>query len=179
MGTRTLLTLAEFERLPDDGLRHEINAGELISMTWPKSGHTLTARIIDRALSRFAETRDLGLVLLEAGYLLSSDPPTLRAPDVSFLRAGRVCHIDPDRYIEGAPDLAVEVVSPGESAQDLAEKVRQYLAAGAHAVWVVYPKTREVHVFRRSSASVLTQNDVLEAPELLPGFSVPVSELFA
>ncbi len=179
MGTRTLLTLAEFERLPDDGTRHELNEGETISMPPPKSGHTLIAQIINEHLTAFAKPVGLGRVLPEAGYLLSSDPPTVRAPDVSFLRAERVRRIDPDRYIEGAPDLAVEVVSPGESAQDLAEKVRQYLAAGAHAVWVVYPKTREVHVFRRSSAAVLTQNDVLEAPELLPGFSVPVSELFA
>jgi Uma2 family endonuclease len=79
----------------------------------------------------------------------------------------------------GAPALAVEVVSPTDLPQELAHKVEQYLAAGARVVWVVYPNTREVVVFRQGGvASVLGPDDILEAPDLLPGFAVKLALLF-
>jgi len=86
--------------------------------------------------------------------------------------------IDPDRPIDGAPTLVVEVVSPTELAAELARKVDQYLAAGAQAVWVLYPNAKEAHTCRpgRTSAT-LAGADVLEAPDLIPGFSVPVWDL--
>ena len=74
--------------------------------------------------------------------------------------------------------LAIEIISPSETAADIAHKVGQYLRAGA-VVWVVYPKDRAVHVFESKSARILEAEDLLEAPTLLPGFSVRVSELFA
>ena len=79
----------------------------------------------------------------------------------------------------GGPELAVEVVSPSDSADDLQEKIQQYLASGSQVVWVVYPKTRTVNVFRQAAASAtLGEDDLLEEPHLFPGWSVPVSELF-
>ncbi len=80
--------------------------------------------------------------------------------------------------MEGAPDLAVEIVSPSDSATALARKVRQYLEAGTHTVWVVHRKTREVHVYEQGSTRFLTEEQTLDAPELLPGFSTKVNELF-
>jgi Uma2 family endonuclease len=104
---------------------------------------------------------------------------TVRAPDVSFVRAKRASALDLKKRFECAPDLAIEVISPSETAAEIAHKVRQYLQAGS-AVWVVYPEDRTVHVFETSkNARVLEADDLLEAPTLLPGFSVRVSELFA
>ena len=88
--------------------------------------------------------------------------------------------IDLDRRIQGAPALAVEVVSPTDLAQELTHKVDQYLAAGAHTVWVVYPKTTDVHTFQRGGvAAIRRAGENLDAPKLLPDFSVMVSSLFS
>lgn len=180
MATKTLLTLEEFERLPHDGTIHELSEGELIRVTYPKSGHNRIASRLYRKLATFLEQEALGEIFVEAAYLLAADPPTLRVPDVSFLHSSRLHGQDPDDYFRGAPELAVEIVSPSDSAEELDLKIRQYLKAGARAVWVLYPKTRSVHVFERGGASrVLSEGDRLEAPELFPGWSVPVAELFA
>jgi len=78
-----------------------------------------------------------------------------------------------------APDLAVEVFSPSDSPAQLMRKIKQYLAAGAHTIWVVYPEQKQVHVIEAAGADrILDAADTLDCPELLPGFSVPVESLF-
>ncbi len=115
----------------------------------------------------------------EAGYVLSRDPLTVRQPDVSVLAKERIRSFNPDDYFEGAPELAVEVVSPSHSAQDLQMKVDQYLQAGAKQVWVVYPKTkRDPCVLRGGSAAIFDETQRLEGGDLLPGLSVRVADLF-
>lgn len=175
MATKTLLTVEQFEQLSDDGMRHELDEGELISMPPPLGRHgKIQGKTISILLS-FVSPRSLGEVFVETGFRLSRD--TVRGPDVSFVRAERA--LDLDRRFEGAPDLAVEVISPSETASEIAHKVSQYLRAGA-LVWVLYPDDKTVHVFEPSkNARVLEAEDLLEAPTLLPGFSVRVSELFA
>jgi Uma2 family endonuclease len=177
MGTQTLLTLEQFDQLPViDGVRYELSQGDLITVTEPMPGHNLVRDNIADYLRAFAHPRSLGRVFIETGYQLS--PETVRIPDVSFVPADRMREIDLDRRIQGAPALAVEVVSPTDLAQDLARKVDQYLAAGAQEVWVVYPGVREVHVFRQGGvASVLGPGDTLKT-DLLPGFGVPIGQLF-
>ena len=114
---------------------------------------------------------------METGYQLS--PETVRIPDVSFVPADRMREIDLDRRIQGAPALAIEVVSPTDLAEELTQKVKQYLAAGAKAVWVFYPKTREVQVFRADGGSfVRREHETLEDPDLLPGFSLDLKSVF-
>jgi Uma2 family endonuclease len=178
MSTKTLLTLEQFDQLPVmEGVRYELDEGELLTLTEPMPRHNLVRDNIAAVLRGFVLPRKLGRVFTETGYQLS--PETVRIPDVSFVPAERMREIDLDRRIPGAPALAVEVVSPTDLAQDLAQKVDQYLAAGVRAVWVVYPNTSEVHVFRGGGASsVLGAADQLEAPDLLPGFAVLVSRLF-
>lgn len=177
MATKTLLTVEQFEQLPDDGMRHELDEGELVSMPPPFVLHARIRAEIAAVLRNFVRPRALGAVLVEAGFRLDCD--TVRAPDVSFIRAERANTANPRSRFEGAPDLAVEVISPSETASGIAHKVRQYLRAGA-LVWVVYPDDSTVHVFEPSKvARVLDAEDLLEAPSLLPGFSVRVSELFA
>jgi Uma2 family endonuclease len=178
MASKTLLTLEQFERLPDDGMRHELDEGDLISMPPPLGRHGKISVKISFLLTGFVDPRSLGDVFVESGFRLNHD--TVRSPDVSFIRAERVRTMDPDRRFEGGPDLAVEVISPSETASDIAHKVSQYLRTGVQVVWVVYPRDSSIHVFESSGAArVLGSGDLLEAPTVLPGFSVRVSQIFA
>jgi len=171
MTPKTLMSVEEFTALPGDGMLHELNEGELITMPPPRPRHGSCQVAIAAALRGFATARDRGTVYVESGYRLT--PHTLRGPDVSFVRKSRLQ--DPDEYFDGAPDLAIEIVSPGDDASDLREKVKQYLDAGALAVWVVYPRTEQVEIYTPgNTARILGMEDTLEAPELLPGFKLPV-----
>lgn len=178
MSTKAILSLDQFEKLPDDGMFHELDEGELISMAPASEGHGSTGMEIGRLLANFVKEHRLGLVYnADTGFSLDED--TVRAPDVAFVRKGRLGARDRARYFDGAPDLAVEIFSPSDSVPQLMRKVRQYLRAGSHTVWVVYPETKEVQVFEATGADrILRAGDLLDAPELLPGFSIPVSALF-
>jgi Uma2 family endonuclease len=176
MAIKTLLTVEQFEQLPDNGMRHELDEGELIAVPPVFGLHGKIQAETAYHLRNFAG-QELGLVLVEAGFRLSRD--TVLAPDVSFIRAERARMLDLESRFECAPDLAVEVISPSETAAEIAHKVSHYLHAGA-LVWVLYPKNRTVHVFETSkNGRILEGDDLLEAPNLLPGFSVRVSVLFA
>jgi Uma2 family endonuclease len=116
---------------------------------------------------------------MEAGYQLTPDKRNWILPDVSFLRIERVQKTADSDYFIGAPELAIEVVSPSESAADLNRKVELLLQAGSLAVWVLYPKQREVRVFLPSGVSHRKGiGDMLSLPELLPGWEFPVARLF-
>lgn len=112
--------------------------------------------------------------------IFSRDPDTVRAPDVSYVRAERVPPGGaPEGFWDCAPDLAVEVVSPHETAEDVWEKVRDFLRAGVSLVWVIYRRTREVVAYTPDGvARVFTEVDALSFPDVLPGFSCAVSEMF-
>lgn len=113
---------------------------------------------------------DVGFVLR-----LSGDPERVRAPDVAFVSAGRL----PEGFLDGAPDLAVEVLSPSDDPVDVQQKVRDYLEAGAHLVWVVAPSAQAVTVDRADgSARLLREWEALEGEDALPGLRIPLAELF-
>src|SRR5437016_3600032 len=120
--TTNLLSWEAFEQLPDDGMHRELIEGELICLPPPKFSHMEIIRRCHLALL-VLEERGLGRVYVEGGYKLSVNPPTWIEPDVSFLRMARVLNPAEDGYIHGSPDLAVEVVSPSESARDVERKV--------------------------------------------------------
>ncbi len=175
----SLLTLEEFAQLPGNGVRHEMNAGELITMPPPKSLHTRIAQAIFNGIQLALRESSWGETFIEAGYLLSREPLTVRQPDVSVLRKQRIQSTPPEDYFEGAPELAVEIVSPSHSAQDLEINIEQYLHSGAKQVWILYPKTKRVHVFTLGSQlTILDETQTLEGGDLLPGFSVKVADLF-
>jgi Uma2 family endonuclease len=131
-----------------------------------------------RILANFVEDHHLGRVYPgDAGFRLSGD--TVRCPDISFVRESRVADLRSRGFANGAPDLAVEILSPNDSFRQTTRKVRQYFRAGCHTVWVIHPDRKEVEVFDASGADrTLTISDNLEAPELLPGFSVLIADLF-
>lgn len=173
------MTLEEFERLPDDGNKHELSEGELIVMPPVKSLHSLVATAIAEALHAYLRQHRVGRAIAEAGYILSRKPLTVRQPDVSVLSNERIRATPPSAYFEGAPELAVEVVSPSDSAKDLETKVQQYLRYGAHEVWIVYPEVKRIHVYRAGAgATILDESHTLDGGDVLPGFSVKVADLF-
>ncbi|GAB4545722.1 MAG: hypothetical protein OHK0023_04440 [Anaerolineae bacterium] len=130
-------------------------------------------------LLTFVEAHDLGEVMTESGFLLATDPDTVRAPDVAFVARARIPATHGD-YYAFAPDLAVEVVSPANTDTEMAEKIAQYFAAGAQQVWVIYPKARVIYVYRSAKdVTILDMNDTLEGGDLLRGFAVRVRDIFA
>jgi Uma2 family endonuclease len=171
MAPKTLLSFEDFAALPDDGMKHELSEGELITMPPAKPRHGNCQLTLGSALRDFVMARGLGRVYTESGYRLT--PGTVRGPDLSFVSKARLQN--PDEYFEGGPDLAVEIVSPGDDASDLRQKIQQYLDAGTSVVWVIYPRTRRIEVHTPGKTiRTLGLDDSLEAPQLLPGFQLPV-----
>ena len=176
--TTNLLTWEEFEQLPDDAMHYEIIEGELITLPPPKSGHTYVAMQVLKALFAIEERAGCR-ALAEAGYKLSNDPPTWIQPDVSFITNEHAKATLPDGYFLGAPELAVEVVSPSESAADVDRKVELMLAHGSQAVWVAFPRTKKVQVYLTDGTSFSRGlNSKLSLPDLVPGWELPVATLF-
>jgi Uma2 family endonuclease len=186
MTTRTgsrddLLTLAGFASLPEEeGWRLELSDGRVVREPAPGMRHGHLASRLAALLRRFGEDRDLGLTFVDTGFTLASDPPTVRVPDVAFVSNDRVPREGlADAFGEGAPDLAVEVVSPSNSASGIQRKAMQYMDGGARLVWVVDPAGATVTVYRsRSKIRILAGDEVLSGDDVLPDLQVPVSELF-
>jgi Uma2 family endonuclease len=177
---QSLLTAEEFGQLPEDGARRELVRGEVIESMPPGGVHGAIAVALATMLRAWVGATG-GYVGVEAGYVLARNPDTVRGPDVSYVRADRIPPGGvPEAFWPMAPDLAVEIVSPGETADEVRAKVRDYLAAGTPLVWTIYPRTREVVVHTSDGlARAYSDSDVIEHPDVLPGFTCPVAELFA
>ena len=143
-----------------------------------KHGKFVTSAVL--RVGPFVRERQLGEVYAgDTGFLLRRNPDTVRAPDIAFVRQARLVDEPSEGYFPGAPDLAVEVVSPNDFAQDVERKVQDYLAAGTAMVWVLYPETRHLVVYRPDGqARVLGEKDTVEGGALLPEFACKVGELF-
>lgn len=157
----------------------ELIAGELRMMTPAGRKHGVIAALLSHLLVDHVKEQDLGEVCTaEPGFVLRRDPDTVRAPDVAFIRKERLAG-DPDKFFEGAPDLAVEVVSPSDQAQEVTDKAAAWLAAGAVEVWVVWPETRTITVHRAGAdPQTLGEDDTLTGGDVLPGFRCRVGEVF-
>ncbi len=179
MGAKTLLSWEQFEALPEDGNQYELNNGELVTMPPPGRTHSEIIWKISKILSRFVDEKQIGRIHIEIGFILSRKPEiTYRQPDISYLSKARLQAMGDTQFFEGAPDLAIEVVSPGNDAAELALKVEQYLAAGSAEVWVFYPKNRSVHVHKADgTVSKLSGTDTITT-DLFPGWSARIAEFF-
>jgi Uma2 family endonuclease len=179
--TQTHTTADELLTLPDDGSRYELIRGELRRMPPAGIEHGAIAINIGVAVGQFVKTHGLGVVFgAETGFKLASDPDTVRAPDLAFVRRERIPQEGiPQGFWSGAPDLAVEVVSPSDTYTAVEEKVREWLDAGTRLVLVVNPRTRTVTVYAsQTQVTRLIESDLLSGGEVLPGFSCRVAELF-
>ena len=179
MATTAAITLEELARMPEDGLRHELDAGELLVMTRTNSRHgALQTRMI-WLIYEFVRRGGLGRVFSESGFILGRNPEILRGPDVAYVRKERLQEVPDDGWAEMGPDLVVEIVSSSDTARQMDRKVHQYLAAGTRAVWLVYPDTESVHVFEAHGVARIVERDgVLGSAVALPGFEIRVSEIF-
>jgi Uma2 family endonuclease len=174
------ITADQLLRMPDDDCRTELVRGRLITLPPPGAKHGVLVTRISRALASHVERHSLGIVLVESGYRLASEPDTVRGPDVSFIATHRLVREPPDGYWKGAPDLAVEIVSPGERSRDVERKVREYLTGGARVVWVVHPRTRTLTRHPGGgTAERLSEHDTLFEPDVLAGFRYELAKLFA
>jgi Uma2 family endonuclease len=175
MGTTTRLTFAEFETLPEkEGTRYELDEGTLLMEPSPALRHNLVRQRIAVQLTQFVRSHQLGLVVEEMDFRLGTD--TVRNPDVAFISADHLRNVDPDDSpVEGSPALAVEVISPTNLAQDTAKKVRQYLEAGCHAVWLVYPTLRLIEIHDATGARRINEPEILEESKPFAGFKFSLS----
>ncbi|MGE3272324.1 MAG: Uma2 family endonuclease [Chloroflexota bacterium] len=176
-----LMTADDLWQLPDDGMRHELVRGELRTMAPTGWGHGNQTSVLDGSLGAYVRAHRLGGVVTgEVGFRLQSDPDTVRAPDVAFVTRERLKNIGrPQGYFPGAPDLAVEVISPSDRYTDVEEKVAEWLEHGTRMVFVVNPRRQTVWVHRPGRAvDVLGLDDVLAGEDVVPGWSLPIRELF-
>jgi len=181
MATTERITTAE-QLLQAPGLgRSELVRGELIMMTPAGYRHGRLVSRINARLEVFVNQADLGEVAgAETGFLIARNPDTVRAPDVAFLARDRVAPTPPVGFYDGAPDLAVEVLSPSDRASEVLGKVYDWLDAGCRAVWVVDPETKTVTVYRsRRQIVVLGIAEQLSGEDVVPGFNLSVAEVFA
>lgn len=173
-----LMTADELLAMPDDGAhRYELVRGELITMSPAGARHGAIAARLLRSLANHVAKNQLGEVYpSDTGFVISSTPDTVRAPDVAFVTAARVA--DTPAYFPGAPDLAIEVVSPNDTFREIETKVREYLSAGTRLVIVVEPSLRVAKMRTRHGTAELTIDDTLTGGDVVPGWSLPLRDLF-
>ena len=176
-----VVTAEELLRMPDDGFRYELVRGELRKMAPAGHVHGSVAMQFGWRLARHVHAHPLGRVYAaETGFLIASDPDTVRAPDVAFVRRERLgLAAGATGYFPGAPDLAVVVVSPGDTYSEVEEKVMTWLDAGARMVLAVDPRTRTTTRYRgRDSIAILAEEDTIDGEDV-PGWALRVADLFA
>ena len=180
--TGVKMTAEELSRLPDNGKRYELVAGELHEMAPAGGEHGYVALEAAYRLRHFRELHpEIGgkLFAAETGFRLARNPDTLRAPDVAYVAEARLAQARVPGYPDLVPDLVVEVVSPNDTASEVQAKVDDWLAAGVHVVWVLYPKTRSAMVYQADSVvRLLHADDTLHAEPVLPGFTCRLGDLF-
>ena len=179
---RRQVTAEELLRIPDDGFRYELVQGELRRMTPAGNVHGRVAMNIGTALNNHVKAHDLGVVYAaETGFRLATDPDTVRAPDAAFVRREHVEEVgETEGYWPGAPDLAVEVISPADAYTEVEAKVAEWLRVGARMVIVVDPSNRTVKIHRTlTEVASLTEDDEIDGADVVRGWRLPVRQLFA
>ena len=177
-------TTADLDVLPDDGKRYEIIDGELHVTTQPHWRHQFVCGQVFAMLQGWSGPAGTGLTLLAPGVIFAEDDAV--APDVVWVRYDRLASVlDEDGKLHAAPDLAVEVLSPGakNERRDREAKLKLYSHRGVQEYWIVSWQQRQIEVYRREQIALrlvatLYEQDELRSP-ILPGFACQVKPLFA
>jgi Uma2 family endonuclease len=182
MSTTTLVTAAQLLTLPAGmGKRYELVAGELRVMSPSGWRHGMVVDNIHFLLGTYIRQHDLGRCFgAETGFLLKRKPDTVRGPDFAFIAKQNLPADEPkEAYWPGAPDLAVEVLSPGDTMGEVDEKIEEWLTTGCAAVWVVDPKLQTVTIYQSmTNVVVKTVSETMQGDPIVPGFSCAVDEFF-
>jgi Uma2 family endonuclease len=182
MSTTTLVTADELLALPTGmGKRYELVSGELRVMSPSGWRHGTVANNVEFLLESHIRQHGLGRGFgSETGFLLKRDPDTVRAPDYAYIAKEHLPVTEPEEaFWPGAPDLAVEVLSPNDRTGEVNEKIEEWLGAGCAAVWIVDPKLQTVTIYHSlTNVHVKTTAEVLTGDPVVPGFSCPVADLF-
>jgi len=180
-----LLTVADLAvlpgELPSGPVRYELNNGILVIMPPPGDIHGAAQVNIGSALKVQGDDKGLGKARGEVGVVLWRNPDRVVAPDALFVAAASlpIRVSEHGGYLETIPDLVAEVRSPNDTATEVRNKVNDYLAAGVRVVWVADPAAATVTVYRvRQSPQVLGADDELTVEDVIPGFRMPVRDVF-
>jgi Uma2 family endonuclease len=176
----TLVSADDLPRLTPKNKRSELVRGVLVVREPRGYRHGLVAAELAGVLMNYVHERGLGEVLAaETGFKLFSDPDTVRAPDLAFVSRAKLPDPLPEGFATLAPDLVVEVLSPGDRPGGVLAKVADWLTAGSSLVWVVDPAKRQARVYRSDGSETLVAGvGVLDGENVVPGFSCPLAALF-
>jgi Uma2 family endonuclease len=172
-----LVTAEDLLNMPDDGTRHELIKGELLTMPVPKPIHGAVTMNLSALLYMHNKANNLGRVFSECGFQLESGPDTVLGPDIAFISRDRI-PADDDRFYRDAPDVAVEVLSPSDRRGKVERKPALWLELGARSVWNVNPQKRTVEVFHADGQRWLFSEGDELVDDVVPGFRVAVSKIF-
>ncbi|HLZ71770.1 MAG TPA: Uma2 family endonuclease [Dehalococcoidia bacterium] len=178
-----LLTVDDLLALPDDGEHeYELVCGKLVPMPPPNWRSSVVAMNAAIEIGSFVKLHKLGFCFgADGGFVLEHDPDTVRIPDCAFVRAERIEREAPERGIwPGAPDLAVEVLSPSNRFTEMAEKVEDYLRSGVRLVWVIDPEARVAFIYAPNRPVMrVAESGVLSGEDVIPGFTLNLAEIWA
>lgn len=178
---RKVWTDEEFMALPQDGHRYEIVNGELMDMGNSGALHGNIAIILSSALFAVVNAQNLG-ALFDSSTAFKMKNGNKRCPDISFFAKTRLQGMTelPTGFLEGAPDLVIEILSPGNTVEEIHGKLVDYFENGTRLAWVIYPNENYVLVYRsvQEPDRLLKSVDLLEGEEMIPGFTFPVANLF-
>jgi len=175
------MTAEDLLKLPEDMWSYELVDGELRRMTKPGQLHGRVAAEVGARLTTFVRSNDLGVTYAaETGFLIRRAPDTVRAPDAAFISHARLAStvFPAEKFFPGAPDLAVEVLSPGDTVREVRAKVADWLACGSALVLVLDPQRRIAELHKPGVVATLGSADVIRFDEVLPGWSVDLTDLF-
>ncbi|MCC6930772.1 MAG: Uma2 family endonuclease [Gemmatimonadaceae bacterium] len=173
------MTAEDLLQLAHQGARLELVRGSLVAREPAGFRHGATAMRLALHLGNFVSDHQLGVVVaVETGFTVSRNPDTVRAPDVAFIARARIPYPEPRGFAELAPDLVVEITSPDDRPAAVAGKVGNWLQAGSRLVWVIDPQRREARVHRADgSATTVTENEVLDGEDVLPGLRISLGDV--
>lgn len=177
---RRIWTDEEFMALPEDG-RYELVNGELVNMGNSGMEHGEIGSFLGGSLSLYVRSNKLG-VICDSSTAFTMKTGNKRSPDVSFIAKERLQGVKrlPRGYFQGSPDLAVEILSPRNTVEEIHDKIVEYFENGTRLVWVINPQEYYVLVYHAPSPDIfLKVGDRLDGEDVVPGFSLPVAELFA
>lgn len=180
MSLMALYTAEQYMDMDLDDQRTELVRGVIqVVRDHVDTAHGITAVRIAFAIQAYLETYPIGFAAAETGCVTERDPDTVRGPDVSYVSRERA-QADIRGLVAGAPDIAIEILSPSNRPREMAKKVAEYLNAGACLVWVVDPRQKTVTVHAPDARSyVVREGEFLDAGEVLPGFRVAITKFFA